>query len=231
MFGYESHRDQAHRFVSHQRHIVPPLEVAEPEFRLGDPEGVFHVPASERNPDHFLDISICGSVGQEELLLAGLVVARPDQPVTLLRPPLLAVQPDSRRLDPPDLILHRLPVKTHHLPLLGSKEAPGADHVFGLPGLDCPLWPLSGSRNRQARETARHFTSEQLVALIQAKDELGNGTITFVKGQCVENDPVGVGPIELLQGDLPLGAVDDLVGDASSDQSLGRKRSVSIKVL
>src|ERR1700736_1909270 len=86
VFGGKPHCYQAQAHVPHQRLVVPPLQIGEAPFRLCHAKTVFHVPASESHSNQRLDLGVLGGVGQEELLLAGLVVARPDQPVRPLRP-------------------------------------------------------------------------------------------------------------------------------------------------
>src|SRR2546423_5706636 len=138
LLGDEPHRYQAQAQVPPQGRVVPPFEVREAQLRLGHPKTVFHVPAPEADTDQRLQGRILRGVGQEELLLAGLVVAGPDQPVAARRPALRAVQPHPRRLDPPDLLRQCLPGQAHDPPAAPAEDAGTTDHVLGAPGLDPP---------------------------------------------------------------------------------------------
>src|SRR5262249_5695033 len=55
---------------------------------------------------------------------------------------------------------------------------------------------------------------ERLLALVQPGDEVGALGVVLAEGQPVEVHAVGPGAVQLPQGDLPLGAVNHLVGDA-----------------
>src|SRR5271157_2965068 len=79
VLGDEPQSKQAQGHVPHQRHITSALEVREAEFALGGAKTVFDVPAAEGNTHEQLHGSVRRGIGEEELLLARLVVARPDQ--------------------------------------------------------------------------------------------------------------------------------------------------------
>src|SRR5689334_8140136 len=79
LLGYEGHGYQAQTQVPHQGRVVPPLEVAQAQVTLADSESVLHVPAAEGHPNQRFDLGVFWGIGQEKLLLARLVVARPDQ--------------------------------------------------------------------------------------------------------------------------------------------------------
>src|SRR3989440_8898567 len=211
--GDESHRYQAQAQVPHQRRVVPPLEVREAQLRLGHPKAVLHLPAPEADTNQRLHGSIFRGVGQEELLLAGLVVAGPDQPVAARRPALRAVQPHPRRLDPPDLLRQCLPGQAHDPPALPAEDAGTTDHALGAAAVHRRAGAVALAVARQARERARHLAHEAQLPRVQAAEEAGALAILLIEGQPVQVQAVARGPVDLPQGDLPLGPVDHLLGD------------------
>src|SRR5262249_26702242 len=61
-----------------------------------------------------------------------------------------------------------------------------------------------------------HLPDVTQASPIQLLKELGGLAIVLVKRQPVQGDAVHPGAVDLLQGDPPLGAMDHLVGDATS---------------
>jgi hypothetical protein len=66
----------------------------------------------------------------------------------------------------------------------------------------------------QATRRAWHLADEAQAALIQASDEGRTLAGVLIEKQPVQRHVVGPGAVDLLQGDLPLGTVDQPVGDA-----------------
>jgi hypothetical protein len=78
--------------------------------------------------------------------------------------------------------------------------------------------PAGGlARARPAAEAAErpgHFADVAHRPLVQPPQVAGLVAVALVEGQPVEGQAVGQGAVELPQGDLPLGPVDEVVGDA-----------------
>src|SRR5262249_35352400 len=203
--SHERQRQAAQRQVTHQRHVTAPLEVPEPQLRLAQPYAVLHVPPAEHHAHHPLHGLVGRCVADEVLLLARPLVARPDEPV---RPVAAPARAHPRRLHLPDLFAQRLPGQTHLLPALAAKQPAVPHQVVGT------ARPAArGRRLSEAAERPRHLTGVTLVPPVEALEETGLVAVALVEGEPVEADAVGTGAVELLQGDLPLGAVDDVVGD------------------
>src|SRR5262249_19667269 len=96
--GGKRQHHQTQRQVTHQPHIVPPLEIPEPDLPLARPQAVFHIPTAEADTQQPAQRCRCRCVGDEILLFARLGVARPDQPVG---PFATAGPPHPRRLGIP----------------------------------------------------------------------------------------------------------------------------------
>ena len=62
-------------------------------------------------------------------------------------------------------------------------------------------------------ENGRHFAHVHQSQRVQVVEELGFAPVILVKSDPVEADAVTQGPLDLLDCDLPLGPVDDRVGD------------------
>src|SRR5271170_4269111 len=196
VFGGEPHGYQAQAQVPHQRLVAPPLEIGEAQLRFGHAETVFHVPAAEGHSNQRLDLGVRWGIGQEELLLAGFVITRPDQPVGPRRPTRFAVQPDPRRLDPPDLVGHGLPSQTNYLPALPAEQAGGADHFFRRPAFDLLVGPVALAVDCQSGQRSWHLADETQLPLVQPSQETGTAAVALVEGQPVEHDAVALGAVD-----------------------------------
>src|ERR1700678_1979417 len=216
VLGDETQGNEAEGEVTHEAGITLALKVAEAEVALGGAEAVFHVPTAEGHTHKHFYRDIGRGVREEELLLARLVVARPDQPERFHRPTRGAVQPHARRLDAPDLVFFRRPRQPQHLPRLILERHTTLDHVFGLSAFHLLVRTLAIFVDRRAREGARHFPDKQLatVGVVQPEEEARASAIAFIEGHPVQEDAALLGPVPLLQADLPLGAADHRVGDA-----------------
>src|SRR5262249_20858414 len=142
------------------------------------------------------------------------VVAGPEQPVRALRPTRPARQPHPRRLDAPDLVGQRLPGQAQHLPGLGAEGRAPTDHLLRGPPLDPLVRSAARALRGQAGERPGPLADATQLALVQAGDETGTLAVFLVEGQPVQWYAAGPGAVDLLQGDPPLGAVSDGVGDA-----------------
>src|SRR5437879_1619664 len=78
--GGECQHHQAQGQMTHQGHIVPPLEMPEADLPLAGSQAVFHIPTAEPDTQQPAQRCRCRCVGDEILLLARLDVACPDQP-------------------------------------------------------------------------------------------------------------------------------------------------------
>ena len=78
----------------------------------------------------------------------------------------------------------------------------------------CAVRPLAGTQRRHAGKGPGHLADEGLLPLVQSGDEAGTVTVGLVARQPIQGHSVTADPIELLQGDLPFGAVDHGLGDA-----------------
>ena len=80
------------------------------------------------------------------------------------------------------------------------------------------------------RSIHQHLADEALAPFVQPGDESRPLAVLLVEGQPVQGHPVGPCAVELLQGDLPLRAVDDGVGDtglaaAAAAQAMDKSRA------
>jgi hypothetical protein len=76
-------------------------------------------------------------------------------------------------------------------------------------------WPGNDPRRLDpAHEVPRHLAHELLVTRRQFPEELGLATVALIEGRPVEAQAVTLRTVVQLQGDLPLGPVDHVVGDA-----------------
>src|SRR5271165_6599221 len=135
--GYKGQRYQAQRQVTHQRHIVPPLEVTKTDLTLAHAEVVLHVPAAESHTQQAQQRHPRRRVGHEVLLLPCPHVSRPDQPVRPLPPEL---QAHARRLGVPLLIAQRLPLQPEAPPRLPREQGAVPHQVIrpAGPAAACP---------------------------------------------------------------------------------------------
>src|SRR5579884_2896668 len=212
--GDETQHQQAQRLVPHQRRVVPPLVVREAEFALAHPEGVFHIPAAESDPQQRLYFGVGWRIGQEVLLLARLRVLRPDQPVRPCAPLPVLHLPDLRRLHLPDLLPYRLARQLYLDPRLFQEARTVPHHLIGTLPLALLTRPLRRAVGCHAGQALGYFAHETQVSLIQSADELRSLAVFLVKGDPVEIQLIGFGSVQLLQGDLPLGPVFHVIGDA-----------------
>src|SRR5262249_16969311 len=136
---------------------------------------------------------------------AGLLVDHPDQPARLGSWAAVVRSPDSLRLVLPDLLPQRLPLQADFTPGLLVEQRAVADQVISPTGM---LGVFPG----EAPPRAGPLADVKLRA--QSCQELTGGPVALIEGQPVEGQSVGLGPLELFQSDLPLGAVVQLVGDA-----------------
>jgi hypothetical protein len=150
----------------------------------------------------------------KELLLSGLVVAGPDQPVRPRRPPCRATHPDLSRFDTPDLILEGLSGQTQHTPLLGAKRRTDTHDLFGISAFATLLRMPPIATRCQAGEVPRHFADEGPIAVIQATQKRRTLAIALIKRQPVQLDAVARSPIDFFQSDLPFGSIDNRVRNA-----------------
>src|SRR5260370_465355 len=67
------------------------------------------------------------------------------------------------------------------------------------------------SPSQREQSTRRHVAT---VALVQAGEEIGFLGVPDVSGDPFEVDAVGLGTIEEFQGDMMLGTIDDVIGNA-----------------
>jgi len=91
------------------------------------------------------------------------------------------------------------------------KTHPSSD-VKGSEDLVRPLWRL-GARQRY-REVDRHLAHKALPNQAQKARQRHLAAVALVDAQPVELDAVLVQPQPLLEGDLPLGVLAPVVGDA-----------------
>ncbi len=66
----------------------------------------------------------------------------------------------------------------------------------------------------QTGERLGDLANKPQVSLFQSGEKARAGAIALVEGQPVQHHPVGIGAIELLQGNLPLGAVNQIIREA-----------------
>src|SRR5262249_6780323 len=190
----------------------PPLEIPEADLPLAGPQAVLHVPTAEPDTQQPAQRCRCRCVGDEILLLARLDVACPDQTVG---PFATARHPHPRRLGLPHAAPLRLVVQRETPPrLLREGRAVPPQVVGPMPRL---LWPR---RACEAVKRLRDLADVTQVTLVATGQEVGDLAVLLVEGQPIQDDAVSLGAVDLPQGDQPLGAVDDLIGDAGSPAAL-----------
>src|SRR5262245_26594999 len=166
---------QARGHMTHQPHIVPPLEIPQPDLPLARPQAVLHIPTAE--PDSQQPAQRCRPrrVGDEILLLARPDVARPDQPVG---PFATAGHPHPRRLGFPDRVPLRLVVQPETPPRLLREGRAVPHQVIGpVPRLG---WPW---RTREAVKRPGHLADVTLLTLVAAGGRLRCHCATAPKGR------------------------------------------------
>src|SRR5262249_47104408 len=141
----------------------------------------------------------------EVLLLPRPHVPRPDQPVRPLAPPR---QPHPRRLRRPLLIAQGLPLQPEASPRLPREQGTVPYQVIR------PAGAAAARPRGAAPERLGPLPDIGEVTIPQPLQETRLVAVALVKRQPVEGHAVGPGAIQLLQGDLPLGAIADVVGDA-----------------
>jgi len=219
--------------VTHDRAILPHLEVVHAQLRLTVLEQPFDMPAAEGHQQLNLQGRCLGGVAQEELHFVGLqYVPRHDQMVRSRRQAVLVFDPERNPL--------RFP---HHRPfaaVLDAEPLPGnlaqdrrmlqdlahfggrrVAHLQTRQLAASPRAPVPGvlpienfRRPRPAHKVRRDLGHIVLSQAIHRPQKWGFSAVSFVEGQPREPHPVAQRPLHLAESDLPLGAVHDLVGDA-----------------
>src|SRR5262249_20310547 len=142
----------------------------------------------------------------EVLRLARRPVRHPQQQY---RPAAAPRQPHPRRLDLPRLVAQRLPGQAEDVPGLPGEPRAVPHQVIGPAGLPAGRGPAA-----EAAEGLGYLADIAQPPLVPASEVTGLIPVALVEGEPVEGEAVGQGPVELPQGDLPLGPVADILGDA-----------------
>jgi hypothetical protein len=192
--------------VPHQSRVVLPLKVLQPYLLLAQPYRVLHIPAAETDADQQLDAGVSRRVADEVFLFPGLLVDHPDQPARFAPGLAPRRRPHARRLVLPHLLTQRLPLQADLAPGLLIEEWTVSDQVVR----SARVIGVLGSSEAPPR--TGHLAHIEL--LPQSGQEFASSSVSLVEGQPVEVQPIGHGPVELLQGNLPLRAVVEVVGDA-----------------
>src|SRR5512143_2552253 len=216
--------------VALQPLVAPALVLIQSDLAFLVFKATLHSPPRGRDQQQHTDRRLRGGVTDEELQLLGVqhvagddqVQRRPWQTVLThgSESEVLAL-PDHRPLlpvlDPPShprLVPQPAPIQ-HRV------DAPRRGTAAGQPRRLAAATALLAKRPRDdprrlgpAHEVAWHLRHEPLVAARECPEQAGLAAVALVEGQPVEAQAVGDGPVVQLQGDLPLGPVDHLVGDA-----------------
>src|SRR5512135_2528025 len=217
--------------VALQPRVTPALILVQADLALLVLETAFHTPAREGDQQQGPDAGPRRRVAHEELHLVRVQHIAGDQQVKGLtrqavgpldRQHHVLALPDHRPLlavldaEPLPRPVPESRVVEQFVDTSGRPAAPGqagdlaaaaAAVLVVQPGHDPrPLEP--------AGEAARDFSDVPLLARRDFPQQLGLAAVALVEGQPVEAGAVAGGPVVQLQGDLPLGPVGDVVGDA-----------------
>src|SRR5262249_40273089 len=102
-----------------------------------------------------------------------------------------------------------LPPQPARAPGLRVERRAVPHQVIGPAGLPAGPGPAA-----EAAERLGHLADVALLPPAQALQVTGLVAVALVEGQPVEDEAVGPGAVQLLQGDPPLGPVADVAGDA-----------------
>lgn len=202
--------DLSHRQVSHDRIVLTDFEMAHAQFVFFVLERPFHRPAGEGDMQHGFDRRPRGGVREKVFFLTRAhQVASVDEPVRAANLA-IALNPDGGAFEFPD-----------HRPLFGVLE------MNPLPGLVAQGGRLSAEFRDWSEDRPRfagmagpgakivaNFDDVALPACFESGQELGTTSIPFVGGEPAEGEAVGQGAVHLSQGDVVLGSVDEMFGNA-----------------
>src|SRR5208337_724852 len=107
-------------------------------------------------------------------------------------------------------------VAQHPVDPLGRWTTAGqSGHLPAPTAAMATIGPVDNPRRVEpAREAPRHLADVPLAVARQCPQELRLAAIALVERQPLETDAAGDSPVVQLQGDLPFGPVDQIVGDA-----------------
>src|SRR5438270_1461828 len=211
--------------------VAPALVLVQADLGLLVLETALDAPSRERDEQHLPDRRLRGSVADEELQLAGVQhLAGDDQVQRLPRQavrarggePQVLDLPDHRPLVPvldppldPGLVAKPVPVEHRVDPPRRRTPAGQAGRLAAAAAAALVERPGDDPRRLDpAREVPRHLADELLASTRQLAQQLGLAAVPLVERQPVEAQAVGYGVVIKLQGDLPLGPVHHVVGDA-----------------
>ncbi len=204
--------------MSHDGVVLADFEVTHTQFVFFVFQRPFHRPAGEADVQDGFDGCSRWRIREEVFFLARVQhVAGVDEPVGA-EDPTVALDPDGGALEFPD-----------HRPFLGVLE------------MNPLAWSLAQGRRRAAQrfdiavvgpcfvawiagpggKIAADFDDVALAAFFEPGQERGTGGVPFVGGEPSEGDAVGQGAVDLSQGDVVLGPIDEMVGDAGLGPAVG----------
>jgi len=216
LLRHERHHELAKDHVPQQSLVASSLKMRESDLALGQPEDMLHAPAGERDAQEFLEDGFGRGVGDEVFDLSGLDVPGDDQPVGPVGRASVALEMNLRRLDLPGLRRQGLPGESDPLPLLGSERLAPGDGVVNAFGGEGGLKRVVFGKRGPAHEVGRDLANIVQAEPVEGQEKAGLAAVPLVEGEPVKPHAVGQGAFDLLQGDLPLGAVNHFVGDMPS---------------
>src|SRR3984957_19676323 len=214
VFGDKSHHYQAQDHVPHQRHIAAALEVTKTNFGLRYPKRMFDVPTTKRHTQQTLHRSVRRRVRDEILPLPRRHVASHDQPIRAVRQFTTAHQINLSGPYFPFLIVQSQPCQRHAVPVTPIPRRTKARQVIRAFSFPTFLGLFPTRPPRQTTEITRYFANiVHTRSAIESRQNPRVAAVVFIEGQPVQTESVGLGSVQLLQGDPPFGAIHHLVGN------------------
>lgn len=216
--GQEQVTDLSHREVSHDGVVLADFEVTHAQFVFFVLQRPFHRPAGEADVQDGFDACSRWRVREEVFLLARVRdVARVDEPVGA-EDLTVALDPDGGAFEFPDhrSFLGVLEVNLLQRLLPHGRRRTAERFDIAVVGPCFVAW-IAGPGGKIAAD----FDDVALAAFFEPGQERGTGGVPFVGGEPSEGDAIGQGAIDLSQGDVVLGPVDEMVGDAGFCPAVG----------
>ena len=223
--------DAAQNQVAFEPLVAPAFVLVQADLGLLVLKAAFDTPSRERDQQHRLDRGSRRCVAHEELQLRGVQDVAGDNQVQRrarqasgvdgVKPQVFDL-PDHRALLPvldppadPGLVGQSVLVEHHIYTLRRRAAARQPRSLAAASPAVLAVFPGHDPRRLEpAHEVPRHLADELLLASRQFPQELGLATVAFIERHPIEVQAVARGAVVEFQGDLPLGPVNHVVGDA-----------------